>query len=63
MTEQIWRLPRVIAATGMRRSWIYKAISDGHFPAPVKLGDRAVGWKRTEVEAWLQERPRKKLQK
>lgn len=59
MTEDIWRLPRVLAVTGMGRSWVYKAISDGHFPAPVRLGHRAVGWRRSEVEAWLQSRPRK----
>jgi len=63
MSEQIWRLPRVLAATGMGRSWIYKAISDGQFPTPVRLGARAVGWKRTEVEAWLKDRPRKEQRK
>lgn len=59
MTEEIWRLPRVVAITGMGRSWIYKAILDGRFPAPVKPVDRAVGWKRFEVEAWRNARPRK----
>lgn len=58
MVEEIWRLPRVIRTVGMGRSWIYLAIADGRFPAPVQLGVRAVGWKRTEIEAWLDSRQR-----
>lgn len=56
MSEEIWRLPRVVATVGMGRSWIYLAIAEGRFPAPVQLGTRAVGWKRSEVEAWLDSR-------
>ena len=32
-----------------------------HFPAPIRLGgtaSRAVGWRRTEIQAWIDERPR-----
>lgn len=59
MTAEIWRLPRVLAATGMKRSWTYDEIKAGRFPAPVKLGARAVGWRRSDVEAWLASRERK----
>ncbi|MDS9467922.1 AlpA family phage regulatory protein [Paracoccus sp. MBLB3053] len=58
MTEEIWRLPRVIATVGMGRSWIYWAVGAGRFPSPLRLGARAVGWKRSEVEAWVNNRTR-----
>lgn len=56
MSEEIWRLPRVITTVGMKRSWIYLAVAEGRFPAPARLGARAVGWKRSEIEAWLSSR-------
>lgn len=56
MGEEIWRLPRVIATVGMGRSWIYLAVAQGRFPAQVRLGARAVGWKRSQIEAWLDSR-------
>lgn len=59
MAEEIWRLPRVVATVGMGRSWIYLAVAEGRFPAPVRLGARAVGWRRTELEAWLASRERR----
>jgi len=59
MHEEIWRLPYVLATIGMGRSWLYREIANGRFPPPVFLGERAVGWKRSEVEAWLRARPRK----
>ncbi|QBX35143.1 AlpA family phage regulatory protein [Paracoccus liaowanqingii] len=61
MTEEIWRLPRVAATIGMRRSWIYLAVKEGRFPAPVQIGTRAIGWKRSAVLAWLESRQRRTL--
>ncbi|MDZ4124446.1 MAG: AlpA family phage regulatory protein [Hydrogenophaga sp.] len=61
MGEEIWRLPRVIGTVGMGRSWIYLAMAQGRFPSSVQLGARAVGWKRTEIEAWLDSRQRSVL--
>lgn len=61
MIEEILRLPRVLAVTGMGRSWIYCAVADERFPAPVRLGARAIGWKRSDVQAWLDSRRRRAL--
>ena len=61
MTDaQILRLPDVVALTRISRSRIYVFMnSETHrFPKPVKLGVRAVGWRRSEVEAWLDSRER-----
>ena len=52
----ILRRKQVEARTGLRRSTIYAKIADGDFPAPVRLGARAVGWIESEVSAWLRSR-------
>ena len=56
MIPEIDRLPEVIAICGLSRSTIYEMIGRGEFPAPVKLGARAVGWRRSDIEAWLASR-------
>ena len=57
MVPEIYRLPAVVAACGISRSTIYEMIRRDEFPAPVKLGVRAVGWRRSDIEAWLASRP------
>jgi len=54
--DQILRLPRVEERTGVGKSFIYAAIKAGTFPAPFKLGDRAVGWTASSIDAWIQAR-------
>jgi prophage regulatory protein len=43
-------------ATGESRSTIYKRISEGEFPKPVKLGAKSVGWPEDEVAAYIDAR-------
>lgn len=59
MQIEIWRKPRVLAAISMGNTWLHEAIKRGTFPAPIKLGVRAVGWRRSDVEAWLASRETK----
>jgi len=54
MTTQIHRLPSVRARSGLSTSSIYRRIKDGTFPAPVKLGPRASGWREEDLERWAQ---------
>ena len=35
---------------------VYKLVSLGRFPKPIKLGERGSGWLVSEVDAWLQSR-------
>ena len=53
---RIIRLKEVIDCTGLGRSTIYQYISEGSFPKPVALGDRAVGWVESEVMSWVMAR-------
>ena len=51
--HRILRMREVCLFTGLGRSTIYKKLSDGTFPAPVRLGPRAVGWRLADIDAWL----------
>jgi prophage regulatory protein len=53
---QFLRLPEVKAVTGLGKTSIYELIRDKSFPAPVRLGTRAVAWIRSEVTQWALER-------
>lgn len=57
-TEEIEfiRLPKVLALVGLSQSTIYDMASAGRFPKPVKLGERAVAWVKSEVLQWSMER-------
>lgn len=65
-TQQINVPPEIIfddldslkAYTKMGRTAIYNAVREHGFPAPYQLGTRMARWKRTEVLAWLDNRPR-----
>jgi prophage regulatory protein len=49
----ILRRKAVEARSGLSRSTLYDYIRAGRFPAPVRVGSRAVGWVASEVDAWL----------
>ena len=54
-TRQILRRKQVEMCTGLSRSTIYQWILEGRFPAPIPLGNRAVGWDSLEIERWIEE--------
>ena len=56
LTPRILRLPLVRERTGLSRSSIYLRISEGRFPRPISLGERAVGWLESEINEWLNRR-------
>lgn len=58
MTEdRILRRRETLALIGLSRSTLYEYMKIGQFPRPVKLGQRAVGWRLSSVDAWLSSRP------
>ena len=52
--RRIVRRDEVSKLTGLARATIYKKVSDGSFPAPIRLGARSVGWRLSDIIAWLQ---------
>lgn len=54
--EQLLRLPEVREFTRRSTTRIYADMAAGRFPRPIRIGERAVAWRRCDLEAWLQER-------
>ena len=50
------RLPTVMQATGLGRSTIYRMVAEGVFPAPVRVGARAVAWRWADLDCWYESR-------
>ena len=59
MAERILRRPAVENITGLSRSTIYAWMERGEFPKPVALGARLVGWRESDIEAWMAARETK----
>ena len=51
------RGPEVIRVLGVARSTLWRWCKAGTFPRPVKLAERAVAWRRSDVERWIEDRP------
>jgi predicted DNA-binding transcriptional regulator AlpA len=49
------RLAEVCEMVGVARSTIYKWVSEGTFPRPVHISDRAVRWPIDAIESWRNE--------
>ena len=48
------KLQNVMAITGMSRSSIYLAISEGRFPKQINLGVRSIAFLESEVQEWME---------
>ncbi|MCV2367014.1 helix-turn-helix transcriptional regulator [Roseateles oligotrophus] len=57
LAPQFLRMHSVIRLTGLGRSTIYRLIADQQFPCPVRLGLRAVAWRRADLDRWSEARP------
>ena len=53
---EILRMRQVIVKPKLSRSTIYDLVKDGSFPQPFKLGARAMGWRLSDIETWINER-------
>jgi prophage regulatory protein len=51
--QRILRREEVLRLIGLKKSALYELMAQGHFPRPMKLGERAVGWRAGDVAAWL----------
>jgi len=60
--EKILRWPEVHQRVGICRSNVHKLISEGKFPRPIKLGERASGWLDSEISKWIEDRISKSRQ-
>jgi prophage regulatory protein len=54
--DRILREPEVSELTGLSRTTRWRLAKKGRFPAPVPLSEHAVGWKESELQAWIEAR-------
>jgi len=57
---KILRKPAVVERVGLSGTTIWRMVRDGRFPAPLQLSENAVGWKESDIEAWLASRQARK---
>lgn len=50
---RVIRLRELEALTGRKRSSIYEDVAQGRLPRQVKIGPRAVGWLKSDIDQWL----------
>lgn len=55
--DRLVRLPEVKHLTGLGRSSIYSYLQAGAFPQAVRVGERAVAWRLSDLERWMTGRP------
>ncbi|HKY22260.1 MAG TPA: AlpA family phage regulatory protein [Vicinamibacterales bacterium] len=52
------RLVEVCEATGLGRNTLYRWMNEGRFPLAFDLGGCRIGWRQSEIRAWIESRPR-----
>ena len=56
--ERINRLNDLKIRLRLSKTTIYKKIANGTFPASVRISERSVGWKESDIQAWLESLPK-----
>jgi prophage regulatory protein len=54
--DRILRTAEILQVTGVSNATIWRWIKTGSFPAPLKLGPQAVGWRESALREWLESR-------
>ena len=57
MNQRLLRRQEVEELTGLSRASIYRLISEGEFPRPVRVSATGVRWRSSDISAWIQSRP------
>lgn len=52
-TDRLLRRPEVQQLTGKSCSGIYKDMENSLFPRPVRIGARAVAWRESDIQKWI----------
>ena len=51
--ERILRLKAVLDRTGLGRATLYRKVKAGTFPRQVRIAERCVGWRESQIDQWL----------
>jgi prophage regulatory protein len=58
--ETVIKISTVSILTALSVPSIYRKISMGEFPRPIKMGDHASAWPLSEILAWIEERKKER---
>jgi prophage regulatory protein len=53
IADRLLRLPELVRTIGVSRVTIYRFVSNGRLPPPVKLSARCIAWHASEITAWM----------
>ena len=56
--DRMIRRDEVERRIAMSTTTLYRMVKEGRFPAPKRVGQRAIRWSESEVMAWLDNRPK-----
>ncbi|MGD9671560.1 MAG: helix-turn-helix transcriptional regulator [Hyphomicrobiaceae bacterium] len=56
--DTLLSIGEVTTIVGASRSTIYAWLKQGLFPPPIRIGPRRVAWRTSEIQAWIDSRPR-----
>lgn len=56
MSEQVLTVPELLQLLRIGRSTMYRQITLGHIPPPIKLSSRRNGWLKSDIEEMLKQR-------
>lgn len=51
--DSLLRIGSVLARLAISRATFYRGIQAGHYPQPVQISTRAVGWRASEISALI----------
>jgi len=54
--SRVVRMSSLIQRVGLSRASIYRLMDQGVFPKSFKIGNSAIGWDETDIDAWIAER-------
>ena len=57
MTDRLMRRDEVEERTGLARTTIYRKMRAGTFPLPLKISERAVRWRASDIDQYIESRP------
>lgn len=48
--DRLLKLPEVLNYVPVSRAGWYKGVREGRFPSPVRLGERCVAWRESDIQ-------------
>jgi prophage regulatory protein len=59
---QVLRIDAVSERTSLSRTTIYRLVSQGSLPAPIRLGPNSSGWLASDIDNWIMARKIESIQ-